>query len=182
VASQSFDEKRQTWGKRRIALRNVPNSPKTVITSPDIFPQTMHEIIGEELNFAILRIRLKLWLHLLMSFHSSCMKLLTFTFNYSASSSFNTAVDYLFINQSITQNTQFDMFYWQFVNGTTNKIVLKCDCCPFLPFAQLILWRTVMVLRLFPHKFYWIKTEAWTSLLSQYKFFVNKILEQYFRL
>jgi len=29
--------------------------------------------------------------------------------------------------------------------------------CPFFPFAQWTLWRTVMIQRLFSHSFYWIK-------------------------
>jgi hypothetical protein len=30
--------------------------------------------------------------------------------------------------------------------------------CPFFPFAQWTLWRTVMIHRLFFHSFYWLKT------------------------
>jgi len=32
--------------------------------------------------------------------------------------------------------------------------------CPFFPFAQWTLWRTVILHRLFFHSFYWIKTDS----------------------
>jgi len=49
--------------------------------------------------------------------------------------------------------------------------------CPFFPFAQWTLWRTVMIHRLFFHSFYWIKTGRRRQGFSfEYSFFFFPLL------
>ena len=46
--------------------------------------------------------------------------------------------------------------------------------CPFFPFAQWTLWRTVMIHRLFFHSFYWLKAGRWRQGFSGlYTFFIR---------
>ena len=48
--------------------------------------------------------------------------------------------------------------------------------CPFFPFAQWTLWRTLMIHRLFFHSFYWIKTDRRRQDFSGlYTFFIRTI-------
>ena len=54
-------------------------------------------------NLAILRIRLRVWLLILVSIDRPCMQLLTGTFNHNVGFSFKITNEYLLKNQSITR-------------------------------------------------------------------------------